>query len=142
MENAELIDNDDIKKISETLKSEGVTLVQRKPKATFIQGPVERANSLIKKILPGKRMNVFKLILSKINPSVSMTGCTKIVESAKQDFLERWNQLYKMSIRACRQIKKFNNNDDHSKVYCVYYTKIIFGIKNKILGCLGGWVGS
>ena len=63
MENAELIDNDDIKKISETLKSEGVTLVQRTPKAPFIQGSVERANLLIKKILLGKRMNVFQLML-------------------------------------------------------------------------------
>ena len=63
LENAELIDNDDIKKISETLKSEGVTLVQRTPKAPFVQGSVEKANSLIKKILPGKRMNVFQLIL-------------------------------------------------------------------------------
>ena len=52
LENAELIDTDDIKKISEALKSEGVTLVQRTPKAPFIQGSIERANLLIKKILP------------------------------------------------------------------------------------------
>ena len=37
-------------------------------------------------------------VWSKVNPSVSMTGCTKVVESAKQEFLERWNQLYKLSI--------------------------------------------
>ena len=34
-------------------------------------------------------------VWSKVNPSVSMTGCTQVVESAKQEFLERWNQLYK-----------------------------------------------
>ena len=37
-----------------------------------------------------------------------MTGCTKIVESAKEDFLERWKQLYKMSI--LKQGKWFTSN--------------------------------
>ena len=46
LENTKLIDTDDIKKISEALKSEWVTLVQRTPKASFIQGSNERANSL------------------------------------------------------------------------------------------------
>ena len=90
LENAELIDNDDIKKISETLKSEGVSLIQRTLKAPFIHGLVERANSLIKKILPGKRMNVFQLILIcefimyhmnrqpvGISSTLDRTNCTK-----------------------------------------------------------------
>ena len=63
LESEDLIGNDDIKRISETLKSEGVTLIQRTPKAPFIQGSIERANSLIKKILPGKQMTVFQLVL-------------------------------------------------------------------------------
>ena len=47
-------------------------------------------------------------VWSKVNPSVSMTGCTKIVESAQEDFMERWNQLYKMSI--LKQGKLFTSN--------------------------------
>ena len=60
---AEQIMDEDIKRIYQALKSDGISLIQRSPKAPFIQGGIERANSMIKKILPGKKMTIFQLIL-------------------------------------------------------------------------------
>ena len=37
-----------------------------------------------------------------------MKECTKVVEAVKQEFLERWNELYKLSV--LRQGKRFNAN--------------------------------
>ena len=132
--------DEDIKRISQALKSDGISLIQRSPKAPFIQGGIERANSMIKKILPGKKMTIFQLILlcefvmfhvnrrpigatstlehirpadilpvwSQTNPATTMKECTKVVAAAKEEFLERWNELYKLSI--LRQGKWFNAN--------------------------------
>ena len=52
----------DIKYITEELKSQGTCLVQRSPRAPWIQGGVERANSFIKRFLPGKHYTLFQLI--------------------------------------------------------------------------------
>ena len=62
LEDEEKLDKKDVQEISESLKSEGVKLVQRTPKAPWIQGGIERANLVIKKILPGKRMTLFQLL--------------------------------------------------------------------------------
>jgi hypothetical protein len=129
LQEGDVISEDDVKKITQTLKSEGVHLVQRVPKAPWIQGSIERANSVIKKIMPGKKMTVFQLavlieniifhikrrpmcsttlesirpadiipIWSRLNPRAEMAGCAKIIESARTEFFEKWNDLYKLSI--------------------------------------------
>ena len=46
----------------EELTSQGTSLVQRCPRAPWIQGGVERANSFIKRFLPGKKFTIFQLI--------------------------------------------------------------------------------
>jgi hypothetical protein len=130
LQEGDVISEEDVKWITETLKSSGVHLVQRVPKAPWIQGSIERANSVIKKIMPGKKMTVFQLALlieniifhvnrrpigcsttlesirpadiipvwSKLNPRAEMAGCAKIIESARTEFFEKWNELYKLSI--------------------------------------------
>ena len=52
----------DIEGVVQSLKSEGVQLIQRSPKAPWVQGSIERANQVIKKILPGKKLTIFQLI--------------------------------------------------------------------------------
>ena len=37
-------------------------------------------------------------IWSKLNPRAEMAGCAKIIESARTEFFEKWNDLYKLSI--------------------------------------------
>ena len=49
--------------ISQALKSDGISMVQRSPKAPFIPGGIERAYSIIKKISTEKRMTIFQQIL-------------------------------------------------------------------------------
>ena len=51
------IDEDDLAYITETLRSSGVTLIQRAAKAPWIQGSIERANAMVKKIFPQKRLH-------------------------------------------------------------------------------------
>ena len=129
LEEEQIVD-EDVRKISQALKSDGITLIQRSPKAPFIQCGIERANSMIKKILPGKKMTIFQLILvlefvmfhvnrrpigvtttlehirpadklpvwSQSDPATTMKECTKVVAAAKQEFLDKWNVLYKLSI--------------------------------------------
>ena len=52
----------DIEGVCQSLKSEGVQLVQRSPKSPWVQGSIKRSNQVIKKILPGKRLTMFQLI--------------------------------------------------------------------------------
>ena len=52
----------DIEGVVQSLKSEGVQLIQRSPKSPWVQGSIERANQVIKKILPGKKLTMFQLI--------------------------------------------------------------------------------
>ena len=95
---------------------------------------------MIKKILPGKKMTIFQLILvlefvmfhvnrrpigvtttlehirpadilpvwSQSDPATTMKECTKVVTAAKQEFLDKWNVLYKLSI--LKQGKWFSSN--------------------------------
>ena len=44
----EKVESSDIKHITEEMKSAGVKLIQRSPKAPFLQGGIERANAMIK----------------------------------------------------------------------------------------------
>ena len=140
---AEQIMDDDIKRISQE-RSDGISLIQRSLKAPFIQGGIERANSMIKKILPGKKMTIFQLILlcefvmfhvnrrpigatsplehirpadilpvwSQTNPATTMKECTKVVAAAKDEFLERWNELYKLSVRVSGWRQSFDNGSN------------------------------
>ena len=137
----ENIDVHDVKEIENELKSSGVTLIQRTPKAPFIQGSIEKANALIKRILPYKRMTLFQLLnileyvmfninkrpigltstLDQVTPSDiipvwsnllpgCMQGCTQVLQDAKQEFEEKWKQLYHTTI--LRQKKWLESNHE------------------------------
>ena len=58
LEGADSLNEADITDISQSLKSSGVSLIQRVAKSPFIQGGVERANQIVKRIFPEKRMTV------------------------------------------------------------------------------------
>ena len=53
------LSEEDVKYITEELKSQGTSLVQRCPRARWIQGGVVRANCFIKRFLPGKKFTIF-----------------------------------------------------------------------------------
>ena len=53
----------DLKKIMETLKSQGCKLKQRVPKTPWIPGGVERMNSLVKALMLGKTLTCIQLYL-------------------------------------------------------------------------------
>ena len=59
LENDESLEENDVAEITQSLKSSGVTLIQRAARSTWLQGSVERANQVVKKIFPQKRMTVF-----------------------------------------------------------------------------------
>ena len=62
LETAESIDPTTMKEVAQGLKSTGVQLIQRAAKSAFIQGSVERANQIVKRIFPEKRLTVFQLL--------------------------------------------------------------------------------
>ena len=110
-----------MKEVAQELKSTGVQLIQRAAKAAFIQGSVERANQIVKRIFPEKRLTVFQLlnvvinrrpignsstlecvrpadvipIWSKLQPSESLVrNCSQVIADALREFRRKWEQLY------------------------------------------------
>ena len=61
LEAADSLDATDIVEISQNLKSSGVSLIQRVARL-WIQGGIERANQVVKKIFPEKRLTVFQTL--------------------------------------------------------------------------------
>ena len=62
LENEETLEENAVREITQSLKSSGVSLIQRAAKAPWIQGSVERANSVVKRIFPEKRLTVFQTL--------------------------------------------------------------------------------
>ena len=62
LEESESLNESDISDISQSLKSTGVSLIQRAARSPFIQGGVERANQIVKRIFPEKKMTVFQCL--------------------------------------------------------------------------------
>ena len=58
----EKVESSDIKHITQEMQSAGEKLIQRAPRAPFIQGGIERANAMIKHLIPRKRMTIFQLL--------------------------------------------------------------------------------
>ena len=68
------------------------------PKAPWIQGSIERANSVIKKIMLGKKMIVFQLalLIEKIIFHINQRpiGCSTTLESIRPaDIIPMWSKL-------------------------------------------------
>ena len=62
LEAAESLDATDVVEITQNLKSSGVSLIQRAARSPWIQGSIERANQIVKKIFPEKRLTVFQTL--------------------------------------------------------------------------------
>ena len=62
LETEESLEENDVVEINQSLKSSGVTLVQRAARSPWLQGSVERAKQVVKKIFPEKRMTVFQTL--------------------------------------------------------------------------------
>ena len=62
LEAAESLEANDVAEITQNLKSSGVSLIQRAARSPWIQGSIERANQIVKKIFPEKRLTVFQTL--------------------------------------------------------------------------------
>ena len=62
LENEETLEENAVKEITQSLKSSGVSLIQRAAKAPWIQGSVERSNQIVKRIFPEKRLAFFQTL--------------------------------------------------------------------------------
>jgi hypothetical protein len=142
MENPDeaLINEDDVKDITESLKLQGIKMSQRSPLSPWIQGGIERANLVIKRVIPWKRMTLFQLlnvlefavhtinrrpigvsstletlapqdiipVWSKINPQMSFSNCSKIIQKTCQEFQKKWETIYQITM--IKQIKWLSTN--------------------------------
>ena len=155
LQNEETVEEDAVREITQSLKSSGVSLIQRAAKSPWIQGSVERANQIVKRIFPEKRLTVFQVLnlceyimfhinrrpigssttLECIRPSDVipvwsggnyMKNCSKVIEDAMAEFRNKWDNLYKSSV--LQQKKWMDTNHDLEKDDIV----LITDLKNKL----------
>jgi hypothetical protein len=130
-------------------------LIQRAAKSPWIQGSVERANQIVKRIFPEKRLTVFQVLnlceymmfhinrrpigssttLECVRPSDVipvwsgghyMRNCSKVIEDAMAEFRNKWDNLYKSSV--LQQKKWMHTNHELEKDDVV----LITDLKNKL----------
>jgi hypothetical protein len=62
LEDVQALEENTVKEITQSLKSSGVSLIQRAAKSPWIVGGVERANQIVKRIFPEKRLTIFQCL--------------------------------------------------------------------------------
>ena len=91
------------------MKSAGVKLIQRSPKAPFLQGGIERANAMIKHLIPRKKFTVFQMLnfieyaIYHINRRpIGLNTDTENVTPA--NIIPVWSNIFPGSLHGCSRV--------------------------------------
>ena len=126
-----VVNEKDLKKITEDLKSQGCKLKQRVPKTPWIQGGVERMNSLVKALMPGKTLTCFQLYLLIENMMYVINrrpirSSTTLETLRPADILPVWSKVQpKASMEVCSEIIEQARKEFIEKWEVLYKTSIL-----------------
>ena len=132
LEGADSLNETDITDIYQNLKSSGVSLIQRVARSPFMQGGVERANQIVKRIFPEKRMTVFQTlnIIEYIQHVVNQRpiGLSSTSENIKPaDVVPIWSKIQpgECFMKNCSKILNDAIQDFRRKWDCLYKSSVL-----------------
>ena len=131
LEEEEIVENKDIEGVSQSLKSEGIQLVQRSPKSPWVQGSIEQSNQVIKKILPGKKLTMFQLINVLEHIMFHINWCpisttTTLDQLRPCDIIPIYSRLdTNLNMSGCSEVIKMAAEEFKEKWKKLYLTSIL-----------------